>query len=199
MAGLKSKFLIVIILFTSLQYSCKKEKKDEAVIDNKVPIKEVEISTLKNKSNEKDISFQETLISLQIINKSAKDFYSQYGIYSSSGCYSCDLAVFHIDSKKKKIYVTNNCLKEMEISEETKNNYTTISFSNISEENNLIKITSNSFELSLIENKEYNYYKVKFSDSFLKFIPDGLNLTDIMTLKSDLSKFQIEDCGDFDG
>jgi hypothetical protein len=192
---MKKTFILLLILHSFL--NCKQE---EINIDTnrKAPSKE-EISNKKKDAaeliinevnNNSEISNNEIkiehLIPIKILNDKSENIYEKFGIDFTGNCYACDLAEFKIDNHK--ISISNVC------DDQTKLNFEIINLENTA---NKIEIETQKYNFIFLKIHSEPIYKLNIINYDIQ--NDDLKISEYFTFKRSLVKFEIHDCGDFDG
>lgn len=187
---------IVLGLILISFLNCKLQNKKEANSKLSTPkIEKLKRDTLittagkTNKNNRPKIQKNKvelaTLIPIEILNTKEKDVYKKYGLAFSGNCYNCDLAKFRIENHS--VFITNVCDAETELNFEIINLFTT---------RNKIEINTKNYSFQFLRIANDPVYELKIINSDLK--NKDLLISKYFTLKKDLVKFEVHDCGDFD-
>ena len=145
-----------------------------------------ELKFFENKTNSSFHLFGDTLVGLEIVNPDESDPYKKYGFEFGGHCYGCDLADILITSNG--ISLINSCQtgdkKEYE-QRMLKNGV-----------NRLVIVTEKAdFIFEKIE--KVRVYRLTIEGDAEQH--KDLRLIEYYTPKSELFKFEIHDCGEFDG
>lgn len=187
--------LLGFILISFLNCKPQKEKEVNDKI-NTPKVKELKSDTLKkitNKASKNDRTKTQknnvvlaTLIPIEILNAKEKDVYKKYGLAFSGNCYNCDLAKFRIENHS--IFITNVCAPETELS---------FDIVKLSTNRNMIEINTKNYSFQFLRIANDPVYELKIINADFK--NKDLLISKYFTLKKDLVKFEVHDCGDFDG
>jgi len=155
-----------------------KEKDSLEVTTNKVTNNTIEIRNSKTKLD--------TLIPIEILNAKTKNVYKKYGLEFSGNCYACDLAQISIENHR--IFITNVCDDKTVSILEIKKLINT---------KNKIEINTENYNFTFLRVEDEPIYKLEITN--YDVINKDLRISEYYTLKKDLIKFDVHDCGDFDG
>lgn len=172
-------------LLTFLLFSCNLSSTKEqhttgiykpAITDSTVAISSLQIDT----------AFRLKLVPLEIVDSSSHDVYKKFGISTSGMCYECDLA--NISIANGKIHFSNICdpgnSLSYEINRLVQNGQTTA-----------IRFKEVMFVLEKIN--QVPVYRLQLENTLKP--GERLKLKEYYSSEADIKKFEIHDCGDFEG
>lgn len=171
-------FMLILILTACSQNS----EKAPAKPAEKKPVLVSTDETRKHQDEEKS----DTLVALELIQKDSKNVFEKYGIDFTGYCYACDAADIIIENKQ--IRLVNACDKEIV---ET----FPIIKSTTTKEGMTFKTKSGTFEFKWIESVPV--YELKITGNIPK--KDNLRINRYFTISQAVPRFEVHDCGDFQG
>ncbi len=178
------KNFILIITIPILFFNLKLYEANK-IVENKLIIKTISIS--KKKTSEiSQIQNFDTLIPIEIVNKKSKNVYKKYGLEFTGNCYACDLAEFKI--KKNAISIINVCNIQ---------NIINLPIVNQKSDENQIIIETKTYKFIFKKIETEPIYKLEIVNG--KFDKKNLRISQYYTFKKNLPKFEVHDCGDFQG
>jgi hypothetical protein len=186
----------VLIAFLFLVWSCDEKKSevepDKVVIEEsetvKVPQDSSNILTNKSTLSPQNNLVLDSLTPVELLNKYSENVYEKYGLEFSGNCYACDLAEVKINAQSITIF--NTCDHKNRVDLKILN-------TEISENNLKIETQKVIFTFLKISNKENEaLYHLQLDGSFLK---KNLRLGEFYIFTKSLPKFDVHDCGDFQG
>lgn len=183
------KFQYHLFLSIALMTACGENKRAEKTSENKE--EPVTKSTEKPQSIEPEsVDFKrlklDTLVALTIMKEESDNVYEKFGIDFTGYCYACDAADLILDNEQIKL--VNTCDPEVKkVFRIQKKSLTKDAFTLESE--------GYKFVFSRIDNTPI--YKLKLSGK--PFNNPELRLNTYFTIKKALPKFEVHDCGDFQG
>ncbi|MEO6734633.1 MAG: hypothetical protein ABIN01_25655 [Ferruginibacter sp.] len=188
----KISVILTALFFTScVQNEAKQEaiKKDDA----KIEIEQADRNAKNNTGTPNDVSRlpdieipKDSLISVEILNKKSKNIFKKYGLEFSGNCYGCDLAELKINDQKISIY--NTCDNKIHLE---------IAITKVASTKNEIIIETGTGKFIFLKTEDLPIYKLKIIDK--KFKNENLRIGTYFTLKKIINKFEVHDCGDFQG
>lgn len=129
---------------------------------------------------------KDTLISLEILNEKSTNIYEKFGMEFSGNCYACDLAEIKI--AKDKIWFTNVC--------DAQNNIN-ISITNLKVIDNIIALKTKNYTFVFTQINAEPIYSLEILNG--NFEKKNFRISKYFTFKKSLPKFNVHDCGDFQG
>ena len=191
------KKIIILFLILISFLNCKKSeiipKKTESLSNKEVEIKLNDTTELKNEKSKSEISeiqnneiYNDTLIPIQIQNEKSENIYQKYGLEFTGNCYACDLAEFKIE--KNKISIHNVCDIE---------NKMNLEIVKAEQSDKQIKIETKNCKFIFIKIHNEPIYKLKIINGTIE--KKNLRISEYYTISKSLSKFEVHDCGDFQG
>lgn len=184
--------IIIYLIFSSL-LSCNQNK--NKTVDFKNKVQPSVIDTTKQYANKTSVILEEktknevsldTLIPIEIVKEQSKDVYKKYGLEFTGNCYACDLAEFRIENKK--ITIRNVCNATEYI------DFAILDVKN-TEKRIEIKTEKYNFIFTRVENEPI--FKLEITNYDIK--NKNLRISKFYTFNKNLMRFEIHDCGDFDG
>lgn len=128
----------------------------------------------------------DTLVALELLKKDSKNVYEKYGIDFTGFCYACDVADIVIENKQ--IRLVNACDKEIV---ET----FPILKSTVTKEGMIFQTKACTFEFQWIESVPV--YELKITGNIQR--NDNLRINRYFTIPQAVPRFEVHDCGDFQG
>ena len=128
----------------------------------------------------------DTLIPIKILNLKSKNIYTKYGLEFTGNCYSCDLAQFRIENHK--VIISNVCDSQNELS------FKIVKLINTEKK---IEIETESYDFIFLKIEEEPIFRLEIINYDIQ--NKDLIISECFTFKKELMKFEIHDCGDFDG
>jgi len=188
------KKIIILLLVLISFLNCK--QKEGSISVNKNDINK-EVQKQKNdtitdnlKSDVLEIQnvdiYLDTLIPIVILDKKSKNSYKKYGLEFGGNCYACDLAQFKIDNREISIF--NVC------DNQNKLNFEILKLENTK---NKIEIETQNYKFTFIKIEHEPIYKLKIINYNIQ--NKDLRISEYFTFKKNLMKFEVHNCGDFDG
>lgn len=174
-----------VSLLTFLLFSCNpaSTNKDQTTGNIKPAITD---STEAISSLQIDTVFRLKLVPLEIVDSSSPDVYKRFGISTSGMCYECDLA--NISIANGKIHFSNICdpgnSLSYEINRLVQNGQTTA-----------IRFKEVMFVLEKIN--QVPVYRLQLENTLKP--GERLKLKEYYSSEADIKKFEIHDCGEFEG
>jgi len=126
------------------------------------------------------------LLPVTILEESEKDVYKKYGIEFNGNCYSCDLAT--IDVNRKEVIFTNICDSLARVK---------FQITGLEENQDNIKVKAEKFTFTFKNTSDGPV--IEFSlDGEMEF-NEKLRLSKYYIPSKTLEKFEVKDCGEFQG
>ena len=129
---------------------------------------------------------KDSLISIEILNKKSKNVFEKYGLEFSGNCYACDLAELKIDDQKISIY--NTCDNKIHLE---------LAITKFVTNKNEIIIETGTGKFIFLKIEDQPIYELKIIGK--NFKNKNLRIGTYFTLKKIINKFEVHDCGDFQG
>ena len=188
----KIPVILIALFFTSCgQNGVTKEaiKKDDAKIEIEQPNSNAKNDTAKANNVPELTNLEipkDSLISVEILNKKSKNVFKKYGLEFSGNCYACDLAELKIDDKKISIY--NTCDKEIHLE---------LAITKVVSTKDEIIIETGTCKFAFLKIEDAPVYELKIIGK--NFKNENLRIGTYFTMKKIINKFEVHDCGDFQG
>lgn len=176
---MKYTFLILILC----SFGCNQNPPSQKNAKNKLDITKENESVSENKSEYLKI---DTLCALEIVNPESKNVYQKYGIDFGGTCYACDVADVVITGEN--IRLVNVCNKEV--------TETFLILSSV-ETKNGFKLSSTACEFIFSKLSDAPIYELKITGKMKS--NRELRIHKYYTTPTDLLKFGLCDCEDFQG
>ena len=188
----KISVILISLFFTScIQNGVKQEsiKKDDAKIEIEQPNSNAKNNTVSPNDVPEipnmDIT-KDSLISIAILNKKSKNVFEKYGLEFSGNCYACDLAELKIDDKKISFH--NTCDNKIHLE---------LAITKFVTNKNEIIIETGTGRFIFLKIEDLPIYELKIIGKHFK--NKNLRIGTYFTLKKIINKFEVHDCGDFQG
>jgi len=175
-----------MLFFTGLLLVACKEKGQ-----NTVPAEITEQEAVDRKEVASDKIFlqlsSEILTPLELLDEESNEVVSKYGLEFGGVCYACDIANIRLDNEQ--ITLINACDKDKKISFK------------------IVHLKLNGDQLTVITAfNEFSFHKIEESPVVYKLTVVGDNIEEtyfreafFYTLSSQITRFDVHDCGEFEG
>ncbi len=175
-----STLCLLILLFSCNTESTKKQQ----LTGNNQPI--ITDSPSVSVTEKYDTAFRLKLVAVEIIDTNSTDVYKKFGISTSGMCYECNLA--NIAIEKGKIRFSNIC--------DSTNNLV-FDIVKLTLNNQHMEVQFSAGSLIIEKLNQGPVYRIKITGGFK---PDkSLKIMEYFSSEADIRKFEIHDCGDFQG
>ncbi len=182
---LKTMFLSCMVLF----FSCQQKngaKKSAAAFSSTASIDSIKKQKELTSISDDNLSLFKQLYPIAILRPESNDSFKKYGIEFSGICYACDLA--EIKMNKKQLLLVNVC--------DSNEIYQIKDFTyNFRDSGLTIKTKNNEFYFKKIEKEPIFELKIKGDSLLLK----NKSVAKYYTQKALVDRFEVHDCGDFQG
>lgn len=138
------------------------------------------------KQKKPDIPNPFTLVALEVVDSTNQNAFQKYGMAFSGNCYSCDIA--HLQISGREITFVNACDAQQSL---------TFSIETFVQNDQQIYLETREAKFVFSKIANAPVYQLKVSGKPLK--DPNLLLGKFYTFQEKLPKFEIHDCGDFQG